>query len=118
MGSKLDLESPINQRIKEILYASNCSVTQFAELIGMKQTTLNQQFIVGKFSIQTLEGILKTFSDVSAEWLMRGVGNMYLPKTDEDKDNLKQENDYLKQERDKLVSQVELLNKVIEKLVR
>lgn len=65
-------------RIKTLVNAKARSVREFAELIGVKQVTLNQQ-VVGdrKLSLDVILAILNSFEDISAEWLLRGVGNMY-----------------------------------------
>lgn len=65
-------------RIKTLVNAKARSVREFAELIGVKQVTLNQQ-VVGdrKLSLDVIWAILNSFEDISAEWLLRGVGNMY-----------------------------------------
>lgn len=65
-------------RIKTLVSAKARSVREFAELIGVKQVTLNQQ-VVGdrKLSLDVILAILNSFEDISAEWLLRGVGNMY-----------------------------------------
>lgn len=65
-------------RIKTLVNAKARSVREFAELIGVKQVILNQQ-VVGdrKLSLDVILAILNSFEDISAEWLLRGVGNMY-----------------------------------------
>ena len=65
-------------RIKTLVNAKARSVREFAELIGVKQVTLNQQ-VVGdrKLSLDVILAILNSFEDISAEWRLRGVGNMY-----------------------------------------
>ena len=125
MGSNLDSESPINERVKQILWQKERSVTKFAEKIGIAQTTLNQQFNVGKLSLATLENILKAYPDVSAEWLLRGEGSMFQAELSENEQYLKKEYENLKMqvavltnERDRLLAQVDLLNKVIDRLLK
>ena len=54
------------------------SVREFAELIGVKQVTLNQQLAGDrKLSLDIISSILNSFENISAEWLLRGVGDMY-----------------------------------------
>lgn len=67
------------QRIKELQQNSKMSKSAFAEFIGMEQTTLNNQFL-GKrgMSIDLIINILKSFENVSSEWLLRGKGTMLL----------------------------------------
>ena len=117
MGSKLDTQSPICQRVKDIIMEKERSVTRFAEAIGVAQTTLNQQLNVGKIATSTLEQILTVYSDISAEWLMRGDGGMYKGTPSQDTLDDKQTIANLTAENERLKSQVDLLNKVINKLV-
>lgn len=65
-------------RVKCLINEKARSVREFAEKIGVKQVTLNQQ-ISGdrKLSLDIVFSILNSFSDISAEWLLRGKGNMY-----------------------------------------
>lgn len=69
----------INQRIKALIEAKGCSVTSFSKKIGIAQTTLNNYFKYDRYpAYETLHAILHTFPDVSAEWLMRGEGEMFI----------------------------------------
>lgn len=65
-------------RVKYLINEKARSVREFAEKIGVKQVTLNQQ-ISGdrKLSLDIVFSILNSFPDISAEWLLRGKGNMY-----------------------------------------
>lgn len=69
------------ERVKEIIEikSSGISEASFAEKIGMKQQTLNN-YIRGrnKLSVSFISTLLETFTEVSAEWLMRGEGGMYI----------------------------------------
>lgn len=117
MGSKLDTQSPLCQRVREVIIEKERSVTRFAEVIGIAQTTLNQQLVVGKIASSTLEQILQTYPDISAEWLMRGTGGMYIGTPSQDTLDDKQTIAQLTAEKERLQSQIDLLNKVINKLV-
>lgn len=69
----------IVQRIKKLISDKNCTVNSFAHEIGMSQRTLNNYVQLGRYpSYETLYAILHRFPDVSAEWLMRGKGNMFI----------------------------------------
>lgn len=69
----------ILQRIKELIEAKECSVNSFAKKIGIGQTTLNTYLKLDRYpAYETLHAILHTFPDVSAEWLMRGEGDMFI----------------------------------------
>lgn len=69
----------ILQRIKELIEAKGCSVTSFSKMIGIRQTTLNTYLKYDRYpAYETIHAILHTFPDVSAEWLMRGEGDMFI----------------------------------------
>lgn len=68
-------------RVKEVLRAKSRSVREFAELIGVKQVTLNQQLAGDrKLSLDIVQSILNSFEDISSEWLLRGKGDMIKPQ--------------------------------------
>lgn len=71
------MQGSIIQRIKELILLKARSESHFASLIGVNQATLNYQ-LSGKrgLNIELIIAILTTFEDVSAEWLMRGVGTL------------------------------------------
>ncbi|WP_296122335.1 helix-turn-helix transcriptional regulator [uncultured Bacteroides sp.] len=65
-------------RIKTLIATKARSVREFAELIGVKQVTLNQQLAGDrKLSLDIISSILNSFENISAEWLLRGAGDMY-----------------------------------------
>lgn len=69
----------IVQRIKILIEEKNYTVNSFAKEIGIAQRTLNNYVLLGRLpSYETLYSILHRFTDVSAEWLMRGEGSMYI----------------------------------------
>lgn len=69
----------ITDRVKQIIASKSLNVTQFAKSINVSQTTLNSQLIRKRsLSLDVISAILSTFEDISAEWLLRGVGNMYV----------------------------------------
>ena len=69
----------IVQRIKALISDKGCTVSSFASEIGISQRTLNNYVLLGRFpSYETIHAILHRYTDVSAEWLMRGVGSMYI----------------------------------------
>ena len=75
-------ENTLNSRIKELISYLNLSTTKFAKSIGINQSVLGTMFTKGtEPSAKTLFAILNTYQDVSAEWLMRGNGNMIIDKT-------------------------------------
>lgn len=66
----------INQRIKEVLQKNDLSVTAFSKEVGLPQATVNRQLNGdARVSVGTIKAFLLKFKDVSAEWLLRGVGD-------------------------------------------
>ena len=69
----------ILQRIKRLIDAKGLNTNAFALRIGIAQTTLSTYFTKNRYpAYETLHAILYTFPDVSAEWLMRGEGDMFI----------------------------------------
>ena len=68
----------IYQRVKCVLENKSISVNALSKKINVAQAILNPQ-LKGDRSLAAniVEKILTVFPDVSAEWLMRGVGTMY-----------------------------------------
>ena len=72
------MEVTIYQRIMLILDDKQVSVNALSKLVEMSQTTLNTQLKGERaLSANVVLKVLSVFPDVSAEWLMRGVGTMY-----------------------------------------
>ncbi|MBU3807891.1 MAG: XRE family transcriptional regulator [Candidatus Phocaeicola faecipullorum] len=66
-------------RIKQIINYCGLSDRAFAIKCGIKQNTFSNQINgVRELSLQTINGILISNEDISAEWLMRGKGEMLL----------------------------------------
>lgn len=67
------------ERVKAVIEYYGMTDRAFALTCGIKQNTLNYH-LNGKreLSLTTIESILKTFSDVSSEWLIRGKEPMLL----------------------------------------
>lgn len=75
------METTVNERIEKIIQSSGLSLTAFAKLIGVAQTSLRDCVKNGaepKFS--TLNKIIRAKPLISAEWLLTGKGEM--EKTD------------------------------------
>lgn len=67
------------QRIKQFLDSEKLSVNAFAKGIEMNQATVNNYFVCSrKLSFEFIDAILEHYPNLSAEWLLRGVGEMYL----------------------------------------
>ena len=70
------MKSVVAQRIKSVLESKQISIAAFAKMIGMQQVTCNRQIRGDQaVSLGLIEGFLKEFSEISAEWLLRGKGN-------------------------------------------
>ena len=79
------MEVTIYQRIMLILDDKQVSVNALSKLVGMSQTTLNTQLKGERaLSANVVAKVLSVFSDVSAEWVIRGVGTMYHKEGDAD----------------------------------
>ena len=72
------METTINQRIKMIVENSGKAITAYAAIIGVSQPTL-KSCVDGDNSprFDTLQKILIGNPMISAEWLMRGEGDMF-----------------------------------------
>lgn len=81
------MEDIIIQRFKKVAEKYNLSVTALGKLIGIHPSTLNRQFSgESSMSLNTIDAFLQHFKDISAEWLLRGEGEMmkganYIPKS-------------------------------------
>lgn len=71
----------ILNRINEFREYTGMAKSTLAESIGIEQTTLNNQFL-GKrsLSLDVVIALLGTFSELSAEWLLRDRGDMLISK--------------------------------------
>jgi transcriptional regulator with XRE-family HTH domain len=72
------MEDVVTQRVNEFREKEGLSIRAFALKIGMLQETLNKQLKEdGRgVSISTIVLILAAYPDLSAEWLLRGEGEM------------------------------------------
>ncbi len=68
-------------RIREVLKEFSSNPTQLAKQFSVNQKTLNSQINdTTTLSVSTILLILKAFPELSAEWLLRGTGEMILPQ--------------------------------------
>ncbi len=73
------MESLIKQRIRMILECKNSNPTQLAKAYSLNQKTVNNQINAStQLSASIILLILEMFPDVSAEWLLRGKGDMFI----------------------------------------
>lgn len=74
------------ERVKQVIKYYNLSDRAFALRCGLKQNTFSNQLTgMRELSLTTISSILITFEEISAEWLLRGKGEMLL-KTDQPTD--------------------------------
>lgn len=75
-------------RVRKIIEYKQCSTNSFAEMIGVKQNTLNQQLTGDrKLSLDVVRKIISTCNDISAEWLLTGDGEMTKNISESDSQN-------------------------------
>lgn len=73
------MENVVAQRIKSVLEDNQISIAAFAKRIGMQQVTCNRQIRGDQaVSLGLIEGFLREFDNISAEWLLRGKGMKYI----------------------------------------
>lgn len=67
------------ERLKDVISVKSSSILDFSNKIGVPQTTLNNQIKSPRgISVSVILLTLQTFPDISAEWLLRGKGEMIL----------------------------------------
>ena len=67
------------ERLKDVISVKSSSILDFSNKIGVPQTTLNNQIKSPRgISVSVILLTLHTFPDISAEWLLRGKGEMIL----------------------------------------
>lgn len=66
------------QRIKDVIKQKARSKEMFATAVAVSVNTLDTYLKRrSKVSLDLIEKILQTYPDISAEWLLRGEGDMY-----------------------------------------
>lgn len=102
------------ERVKLICESKSKSIREFSAMINVNYNTLNQQ-IKGErsVSLDVLQAILNSFEDISAEWLLRGKGEMYLQTPDSKVDDPADEVEILKDEILRLQGEVRALERII-----
>ena len=75
----------INGRIREIILSAGITDSAFAKRICVTQSVIASMFQRGtEPSAKVLTSILLTYEDISAEWLLRGKGQMLLSEVTPD----------------------------------
>lgn len=78
------MENTVNQRIMQVVEYSKLNKMQFAAKIGTSTTPIYlAESGTNSPNFSTISKILTTFPEVSAEWLLRGKGEMILTVRDE-----------------------------------
>lgn len=71
------MQQSISERLNTFLKSKRYSVNALSKELGLNQKTLNNQLNGSSaLSIDTINSILLRFPELSAEWLLRGVGSM------------------------------------------
>lgn len=71
------------ERIKALIAHLGLSTRAFAIKCGLRQNTLSNQLNgMRELSLPTVSAILSSYPEVSAEWLMRGTGPMFISSED------------------------------------
>lgn len=77
------MENLITQRVREFLSCNSISINSLAKQINVAQATLNPQLRGDRtLAANIVVKILEAFPDISAEWLLRGEGEMYKSNSD------------------------------------
>ena len=84
MEAKNEKKDVLN-RFVEFREQLGMSWNVFSSSIGMRQTTISNQILgLRSLSLDTILSTLSTYEELSAEWLLRGQGEMFLTKTEEE----------------------------------
>lgn len=109
------MEKSVKQRIREFFIdEKKISERAFSEVLGIGQKTFNKQMKEEtSMPLSTILLILSNEPTISAEWLLRGVGDMYLPNNSVENSNNNAEENYLKETIELLKSNIEDLKETI-----
>lgn len=107
------MESAIKQRIQAVLQRFDSNPTQFAKAYNLNQKTVHNQINADtQLSASIILLILEYYPTISAEWLMRGNGEMFLSEKSEETASSEEKNEELQFLREKIIS-LEAENKVL-----
>lgn len=112
------MENDVFERLRRVLDEKEISRKKLSELSGLPLSTVttNISGVPKRPSYDVVEAVLYQFSDISAEWLMRGEGEMYI--SDIPKDGDTEEVVELKAELTKLHLEIERLTAKVEQVRR
>lgn len=104
-----DLKQDVFNRLVMFKDHAGMNLNAFSARIGMEQSTLHYQFH-GKraLSLDTIINTLAAYEELSAEWLLRGKGEMQVVESSEEDVELKADNRL-----DALVDTIALLQETI-----
>ena len=109
------MEEFVYQRIKDVIENNGVSITKLSSELGLSQTTLNRQVTgVSALSSSVIEAILTYFPNLSAEWLLRGKGEMYLQTQDSKSDESADDAEELRKEILRLQGEIRALERLIQ----
>lgn len=120
------MEKDVFERLRIVLKEKEFSRKKLAEVSGLPLSTVttNISGVPKQPSYAIIETVLYQFPDISAEWLIRGMGSKYisdLPSTDHDDSDevleLKAEVTRLRAERDELARKLAISERRIDKLI-
>lgn len=114
------MEKTVKQRIRDILQKFGSNPTQLAKMYNLNQKTVHNQINENtQLSASIILLILKTYPDISAEWLLRGAGSMIVSDNTEFADKLSDETgsySTIRELQDRIVA-LEAENKVLREMV-
>ena len=101
------MDDIVLQRITAIMAKKNISVLSLAKVLNMHDTTLNRQ-LKGQSAMSgsTILAIILHFDDISAEWLLRGEGEMFRENSGEISQNSTATDQSLLAEKDQRISEL------------
>ena len=77
------MENSVNQRVVIFAKSHNITIKALAASLNINEKTLGHKLSGhSKVDIDTILALLSTFEDLSAEWLLRGIGTMEHPEPD------------------------------------
>ena len=65
------------ERFLLVIQTKGTNVNALAKITGIPQSTISGQLQRGNIHINVVEAILKTYPDISPDWLIMGEGDMY-----------------------------------------
>lgn len=79
----------LSERINALISHLGLSTRAFALQCGLRQNTLSNQLNGNReISLATVMAILSAYPNVSAEWLLRGTGDMFNSKEEKESERI------------------------------